>query len=133
MNYLSKKILTAIRSQSARLDGGTESHKRRVFSKIFKLDENNQYGFAMTKPLPIAFFKQEKEVSMDILNNSTENFDRNSKWGEIFVSNIEFDAYDDPKKKMFNEVFPCVFEPKSKVPVSSRSVYQILCTEIQSN
>ena len=35
------------------LDGKDKSSKRRVFSKIFKLDENNQYGFAMTKPLPI--------------------------------------------------------------------------------
>ena len=25
---------------------------------------------------------------------------------------------------MYNEVFPCIFEPKSKVPVESRSVYQ---------
>ena len=41
---------------------------------------------------------------------------------------IEFDAYDDPRKKMYNEVFPCIFEPKSKVPVSSRRVYQLLST-----
>ena len=42
---------------SIRLDGESESHKRRVFSKTFKLDENNQYRFAMTKPLPIGIFK----------------------------------------------------------------------------
>ena len=42
---------------SIRLDGESESHKRRVFSKTYKLDENNQYRFAMTKPLPIGIFK----------------------------------------------------------------------------
>ena len=30
-----------------RLDGEDQS-KKRLFSKIFTLDENNQYGFAMT-------------------------------------------------------------------------------------
>ena len=113
---------------SIRLDGASKSYKRRVFSKIFKLDENNQYGFTRTKPLPIGIFKREKKVSMDILNNSISNFDPNSKIGEIFVVDIELDAYDDPKKKMYNEVFPSIFESKSKVPVSSRSMYQLLST-----
>ena len=31
-----------------RLDGEDQSKKRRLFSKIFTLNENNQYGFAMT-------------------------------------------------------------------------------------
>ena len=39
------------------------------FSKIFKLDENNQYGFAKTKPLPIGVFKKEAHLDMDILKN----------------------------------------------------------------
>ena len=38
------------------------------FSKIFKLDENNQYGFAKTK-LPIGVFKKEAHLDMDILKN----------------------------------------------------------------
>ena len=42
-----------------RFNGETESHKRRVFSKIFKQNENNQYGSAMTKPVSIGIFKQE--------------------------------------------------------------------------
>ena len=43
---------------SLRLDGQTEVKKRRVFSEIFRLDENNQYGFAMMKHLPIGIFKK---------------------------------------------------------------------------
>lgn len=113
---------------SLRLDGETESCKRRVFSKNFKLDENNQFGFAMTKPLPIGVFKCKQEVSMEILDNSVDRFDPNSKIGEIFVVDIEFDSYDVPREKMYNEVFPCIFESKSKVTVDNRSLYQLLST-----
>ena len=35
-----------------RLDGEIHPEKRLVITKIYKLDENNQYGFAMTKPMP---------------------------------------------------------------------------------
>ena len=36
-----------------KLDGENTYSDKRVISKILKLDENNQYGYAMTKPLPI--------------------------------------------------------------------------------
>ena len=110
------------------LDGEEKSCKRRIFSKIFKLNENNQYGFAMTKPLPIGIFKKEAYVDMEVLNKSIANFDPNAKIGEIFVVDIEFNACNDPKKKMYNEVYPCIFQPDSKVPADRRSVYQLLST-----
>ena len=103
-----------------------KSSKRRIFPKIFKLDENNQYGFAMRKPLPIGIFKKEEHVYIEILNDSIGNFDPNAKTGEIFVLDVEFNAYDDPSKKMYNEVYPCIFQPKSKVSVDRRSVYQLV-------
>ena len=53
----------------------------------------------MTKPLPIGTFKIEPQVSMEILTKSLENFDENAEVGEIFVVDIEFATYDDPKKK----------------------------------
>ena len=53
----------------------------------------------MTKPLPIGIFKKEPSVSMDILNKSIESFDLNTKIGQIFVVDIEFEAYDDLRKK----------------------------------
>ena len=34
-----------------------EKTKKRVITKILKLDENNQYGHGMTKPLPISCIK----------------------------------------------------------------------------
>ena len=107
---------------SLRLDEEEQSKKRKVFSKIFKLDENNQYGFAMAKPLPIGVFKKEPHIDMDILHEAIKNFNPNAKIGEIFVVDIEFSAYNDPREKMYHEVFPCIFKPKSKVSVDRRSV-----------
>ena len=91
-----------------RLDGEQKSKWRRVFSKIFKLEENNQHGFAMTKPSAIGTFKREKEANMEILNEAIENFDPNAKVGKIFVVDIEFDVYDDPRKSFYNEIYPCI-------------------------
>ena len=82
----------------------------------------------MTKPLPVGIFNWENEISMEILSNSVANFKPDSNIGETFVADTTFGGYDDPKKKMYNEILPCVFEPKSKVPVSNRSAYQLLST-----
>ena len=71
-----------------RLDGEESSKNRNVFSKVFKLDENNQYGFAMTKPLPIGIFKKQSDPNMETLENLLKNFDPNAKIGEVFVVDI---------------------------------------------
>ena len=52
---------------------------------------------------------------MDILNNTIKTFDPNAKIGEIFIVDIEFTACYDASKKMYNEVYPYIFEPKIKV------------------
>ena len=65
---------------------------------------------------------------MGILNKSIGNFDPNAKIGEIFVADIEFNVYSDPREKMYNEVFPCIFEPKGKAPIDRRSVCQLVST-----
>ena len=36
---------------------------KRVITKILKLDENNQYGFGMTKPLPTGCIKVNSDIS----------------------------------------------------------------------
>lgn len=77
-------------------------------SKILKLDENNQYGFAMTKPLLIGIFKEKIYVTLEILNDVVRNYNPNDKVGHIFIVDIDFCENDDPRKKMYNEVFPCM-------------------------
>ena len=85
--------------------------KRRVFSKIFKLDENNQYGCSMSKPLPVGIFKKEPSVSIEILNKSIENFDPSAKIGEIYLVDIEFHAYDYPRKRETGVMFSSYCRP----------------------
>ena len=42
--------------------------KKRVITKILKLDENNQYGNGMTKPLPTGFIRDNDDISWKTFN-----------------------------------------------------------------
>ena len=79
----------------------------------------------MTKPLPIGILKKTTFVDLDILYKAVNDFDPNSKIGHAFVVDIHFQDLK-IKKKMCNEIYPCISEPKTKVPVDERSVYQLL-------
>ena len=63
---------------------------------------------------------------METLENSLKNFDPNAKIGEVFVVDIQVDVYDDPRKRLYNKIYPCIVQPKSKVLPNRRSVYQLL-------
>ena len=43
-----------------KLDNDPIDYERRVISKILKFDENNQYGFAMAKPMPVGCIKEKQ-------------------------------------------------------------------------
>ena len=45
-----------------------EKIKKRVITKILKLDENNQYGNGMTKPLPTGCIKDNDDISWKTFN-----------------------------------------------------------------
>ena len=49
------------------------SKKKRVITKILKLDENNQYGFGMTKPLPTGCINQNVDTSWMTFNLLLQN------------------------------------------------------------
>ena len=46
-----------------KLNGEKKCEKRRIISKILKLDENNHYGFAMTKLMPTGCIKEHPSPS----------------------------------------------------------------------
>ena len=50
------------------LKSDNEKVKKRVITKILKFDENNQYGNAMTKPLPTSCIKDDKDISWETFN-----------------------------------------------------------------
>ena len=77
-------------SYSLKLDNQNTYKELRVTSKILKFDENNQYGFAMTKPMTIGSIK-EKKPSWSEFNILLETVDLNDKIGHLFVVDIKFD------------------------------------------
>ena len=46
-----------------------EIQPKRIIAKILKLDENNQYGFGMTKSLPTGCIKIDSDISFQKLND----------------------------------------------------------------
>ena len=70
-----------------------ETEDKRVSAAILKMDENNQYGNAMTKPLPTGCIKKEKDVpsicNLWLILIGLSHLD---KIGHLFVVDIEFDS-----------------------------------------
>ena len=56
-----------------------------------KLDENNQYGYGMTKLLPTGCIKENLDVSWRTYNLLLEKFSLNNRIGQFYVVDIEFD------------------------------------------
>ena len=85
--------------------------KKRVVTKILKLDENNQYGYSMTKPLPSSCMKENKNFSWVDINILIESVDLMDKIGHFFVIYIFFDAKNTKEKQLlYNEIFLTVIE-----------------------
>ena len=60
-------------------------------SKIIKMDENNQCGQAMTKPLPYHCIKKKKKVfSLKELPELLKSLTLKDKIGHIFTLDMEF-------------------------------------------
>ena len=66
-------------------------HERCTFSKIVNLDENNQYGSSMTKPMPTGYIKEQPAPSWLKFNLLLKNADLDNEIGHVFVVDIEFD------------------------------------------
>ena len=73
-----------------KLDNQANYCKKRLITKISKLDENNQYGFAMTKTMPISCIKENKPLSWLKFNLLLETVDLDDPIGHLFVVDIFF-------------------------------------------
>ena len=56
-----------------KLDNENYYHERPIITKILKMDENNQYGFAMTKPMPLDCIKEHPSTVMAQVQSSSRN------------------------------------------------------------
>ena len=74
------------------------------------MDKNNQYGQAMTKPLPYGCVKrQEHPPSFVKFNKILDRISHEDKIGHLFIVDIKFHNIN-PKTLLSNEIYPSIFE-----------------------
>ena len=99
---------------------------KRFSSKIIKMDENNQYGMAITRPLPYGCIKRKNKVlSIDQLTELLKTITLEDKIRHLFTVDIEFFEVNE-KTLLFNEIYPPIFEKKKKISPRERSTSQIM-------
>ena len=100
---------------------------KRVISKIIKLDENNQYGHAMTKPLPTGTIKDNSDLSFKTMNLLLETVSLEDKIGHLFVVDIEFDYKNATLQQIYyNDIYPPIIEKQTTIDPKERGIYQLL-------
>ena len=110
-----------------KLDNSSDYERKRVITKIVKLDENNQYGFAMTRPMPTGCIKQNPSPTWATFNLLLEKVSLEDKIGHLFVVDIEFDFENaSPRQMIYNEIFPPIIEKKKIMEANERSLFQLL-------
>ena len=88
-----------------KLDNGNSFHDRRIITKILKMDENNQYGFAMTKPMPTGWIKEHPALTWCKFNFLLKTVDLGDSIGYLFIVDIEFDKVNATEREyMYNEI-----------------------------
>ena len=88
--------------------------KKRVTTKILKLDENNQYGNGMTKPLPTGSIKDSDDISWKTFNNSLESVSFEDIVGHLHIVDIEFDFKNATEREYaYNEIYPPIIEKQN--------------------
>ena len=99
-----------------------------MISKILKLDENNQYGYAMTKIISTDHIKEHpSSCSMLEFNLLLETVNLDDKIGHLYVVDIEFDKVNATKQQfLYNEIMPPIIEKQKILEANKRSVYQLL-------
>ena len=90
------------------IDGKKQT--KRISTKILKMDKNNQYGHALTKPLAYGCIKkQEHPPSLLEFSKILDKISHDDKIGHLFIANIKFHDKN-PKTMLFNERYPPIFE-----------------------
>ena len=110
-----------------KLNNYSSYERKRVITKIVKFDENNQYGYAMTRPMPTGCIKQKTSPTWPIFNLLIEKVSLEDKIGHLFVVDIEFDFENASARQLtYNEIFPPIIEKKKIMEANERSLFQLL-------
>ena len=91
------------------------------------MDKNNQYGNALTKPLPYGCIKKEKTIpNLKKFNFILETLSANDKKGNLSVVDICFNQNTaNEKTLLFNEIHTPIFEKEKMVKPYERSLLQL--------
>ena len=82
-----------------------------MITEILKLDENNQYGFAMIKPMPTGCIKGKDLLCWLDFHILLETVDSNVSIGHLFIVDIIFDRKNATEKQLlYNEIIPLIIE-----------------------
>ena len=99
---------------------------KRFSSKIIKMDENDQYGMAMKRPLPYGCINRKNKVlSIDQLTERLKTITLEDKISHLFTVDMEFFEVNE-KTLLFKETYPPIFEKKKKISPRERSTSQIM-------
>ena len=83
---------------------------KRISSKIIKMDENNQNGMAMTKPLPYGCIKtRDQPPTLAEFSKIINEVSREDSIAHLFIVDNKFNDIN-PKTLLFNELYPPIFE-----------------------
>ena len=92
-----------------KLDNENSYHEKRIISRILKLDENNQYSFAMTKPIPLGCNKEQLAPSWLKFNLLLVDLD--DEIGHLIVVEIEFDEKRGTEREyIYSEILTPIIE-----------------------
>ena len=91
------------------------------------MDENNQYGFAMTKPIPTGCIKEHPAPTWRKFNFILETLDLDDPIDHLFIIDAEFDKSNATEREyMYYEIMPRIIEKQKTVEANERSVYELL-------
>ena len=100
---------------------------KRVISKILKLNENNQYGHAMEKPLRTGCIKNDPDLSWTTFNLLLESVNLEDKIGHLYIVDIKSDYENATEKQItYHEIYPPIVEKQKTIDPCEKSVYQLL-------
>ena len=109
-----------------KLGSDKEYKTYKVMSKILNLDENNQYGFAVTKPMPTGCIKNNLDISWKTFNHLLETVDLDDKIGLLFIVEITSDYENaSPRQRAYNEIYPPIIKKQKIIHIHERSTYQL--------
>ena len=94
-----------------KLDNENSYYERCIIGRILKLDKNNQYGFAITKPTPTGCCKEHLPPSWLKFNLLLETVYLDNDIGHLFVVDIKFDKKRATEQEyMYNEILTSIIQ-----------------------